>query len=169
MELARVAVAKLDVLIRAVDGEVEKATTRQRSVYIPILGALLYRAVGRFAESHPPIQKKGIRTKGGEGAALVDWAFLAMAHHRLGHGEEARRWLDCLRNQKPNNNPGTFWDELFWDELEMRLIQPEAEAVILYDPIFPADPFFARLNRRCFAGESLLSVWWDSSSLDGTR
>jgi hypothetical protein len=25
---------------------------------------------------------------------LCTWFFLAMAHHRLGHADEARRWLD---------------------------------------------------------------------------
>ena len=30
-----------------------------------------------------------------------------------------------------------------WHELEFRLLQSEAEAVILYDPIFPADLFAA--------------------------
>ncbi len=29
----------------------------------------------------------------------------------------------------------------FWDELEIRLLRAEAEAVILYDPTFPDDPF----------------------------
>jgi hypothetical protein len=29
----------------------------------------------------------------------------------------------------------------FWDELEIRILRSEAEALILYDPVFPADPF----------------------------
>ena len=29
----------------------------------------------------------------------------------------------------------------FWDEMEIRLLRNEAEAVVLYDPVFPADPF----------------------------
>ncbi len=59
-----------------------------------------------------------------------------MAHYRLGHREEAGRWLNRLGDRKRNPNP-----EAFWDELEIRLLQTEAEAVMLYDPIFPADPF----------------------------
>ena len=65
-----------------------------------------------------------------------DWAFLAMAHHRLGHRDEARRWLDRLRTHQPSADPTQFWNEL-----EIRLLRSEAEAVILYDPAFPADPF----------------------------
>ena len=29
----------------------------------------------------------------------------------------------------------------FWNELELRLSRSEAEAVVLYDPAFPEDPF----------------------------
>ena len=66
----------------------------------------------------------------------ADWVFLAMAHHRLGHHDEARRWLDRFRDRSPNLDPSAFWDEL-----EIRLLRAEAEAVVLWDPIFPADPF----------------------------
>ena len=62
--------------------------------------------------------------------------FLAMAHHRLGHHDEARRWLDRFRDRSPILDPSEFWDEL-----EIRLLRTEAEAVVLWDPIFPADPF----------------------------
>ena len=66
----------------------------------------------------------------------ADWVFLAMAHHRLGHHDEARRWLDRFRDRSPNLDPAEFWAEL-----EIRLLRTEAEAVVLWDPIFPADPF----------------------------
>jgi hypothetical protein len=59
-----------------------------------------------------------------------------MAHHRLGHRDEARRWLERLRNRQPNAGPNQFWDEL-----EIRMLRSEAEALVLYDPVFPADPF----------------------------
>ena len=66
----------------------------------------------------------------------MDWAFLAMAHDRLGHHAEARRWLERLRNHQPSVDPTEFWREVL-----IRLLRSEAEAVILYDPVFPADPF----------------------------
>jgi hypothetical protein len=59
-----------------------------------------------------------------------------MAHHRLGHRAAARRFLDRLRDYQPSTGPAQFWDEL-----AIRLLRAEAEALILYDPIFPADPF----------------------------
>jgi hypothetical protein len=59
-----------------------------------------------------------------------------MAHYRLGHRDEARRWLDRLREHVPSSV-----HDQFWNELEIRLLRSEAEAVVIYDPVFPADPF----------------------------
>jgi hypothetical protein len=61
---------------------------------------------------------------------------MALAHHRLGNRDEARRSLEKLREHAPSTDPADFWDE--W---ELRLLRSEAEAVILFDPVFPADPF----------------------------
>ena len=69
----------------------------------------------------------------------ADWVFLAMAQHRLGHHDEARRWLDRFRDS------GSLFDtQRFWSQLEIRLLRTEAEAAVLWDPIFPADPFALR-------------------------
>jgi tetratricopeptide (TPR) repeat protein len=104
-----------------------------RDIYLNTLGAALYRA-GRYDEAIRRLQE-GIERRGG--ASLPeDWPFLAMAHHRLGHQSEARRWLDKLREHRPNESP-----DRFWDDLTIRLLRSEAEAVILYDPAFPDDPF----------------------------
>ena len=95
--------------------------------------AVLYRdgrstdAIGRLEEA--------TRVRGEEGAPR-EWAFLALVHHRLGHQSEARRWLDRLREHRPSEDPARVWDEL-----EVRLLRDEAEAVILDDPVFPDDPF----------------------------
>ena len=67
---------------------------------------------------------------------LQHWVLLALGHHRLGHHAESRRWLDRLRDRRPSTHPSAFWNEL-----EIRLLRSEAEAVILYDPAFPAEPF----------------------------
>jgi tetratricopeptide (TPR) repeat protein len=96
------------------------------------LGAALYRA-GRYDEAIRRLQEQ-IRERG-RGDAF-EYAFLSMAHHRLGHREEALRWLDQLRQYQPFNDP-----DYFWYDLQMRLLRSEAEAVILYDPVFPDDPF----------------------------
>jgi WD40 repeat protein/tetratricopeptide (TPR) repeat protein len=100
---------------------------------VTTLGAALVRA-GRPAEAIGRLEE-AIRARGGSDSPR-DWAFLALAHHRLGHRTEARRWLDRLREHRPNEDPARFWDEL-----EIRLLRSEAEAVILHDPVFPDDPF----------------------------
>jgi hypothetical protein len=59
-----------------------------------------------------------------------------MAHHRLGQREEALRWLDRLWQYQPSPDPASFYEEL-----TIRLLRREAEAMVLYDPIFPDKPF----------------------------
>jgi hypothetical protein len=100
---------------------------------VPAIGAVLLRA-GRFEDAIRRFAELTQKRKGKE--EPVDWAFLSMAHHRLGHRDEARRYLDRLRSRKPATDPNRLWTEL-----AINLLQTEAEAVILYDPVFPADPF----------------------------
>ena len=65
-----------------------------------------------------------------------DWPLLAMAHHRLGHREQARQWLARLREHEYSTDLSQFWNVLIW-----RVLSREAETVVLYEPIFPANPF----------------------------
>jgi tetratricopeptide (TPR) repeat protein len=116
----------------AVNGVSERQKATKATLLIT-LGAALYRA-GRFAEAVRCLEE-GIQKSDGVSSA-ADWVFLAMAHHRLGHHGEARRWLDRFRDRRPRLAP-----DAFWGELEIRLLRAEAEAVVLWDPIFPADPF----------------------------
>jgi hypothetical protein len=70
-----------------------------------------------------------------QGNAPEDLAFLAMAHERLGQTAEARAMLDRLRDlMRQEKFAGGQGDE-------GRAFLAEAQAVVLYDPIFPADPF----------------------------
>jgi tetratricopeptide (TPR) repeat protein len=103
------------------------------SNHLKTLGAALYRA-GRFAEAVRRLDE-GIQKRAGQ-SGEADCVFLAMAHHRLGHHDEARRWLDRFRDRSPNLDRSAFWDEF-----EIRLLRAEAETVVLWDPIFPVDPF----------------------------
>ena len=54
------------------------------------LGAILYRA-GRFEEAVRQLERS-VEVHGA-GGTPYDALFLAMAHHQLGHADEARRWL----------------------------------------------------------------------------
>jgi tetratricopeptide (TPR) repeat protein len=91
------------------------------------LGFALYRA-GSYEEALRRLEERFqlLSKPSPEGAAVM-----ALSHFRLGHRAEAIRWL-----MRPSEPPSDLWNEL-----QLRLLRQEAEAVILYDPIFPADPF----------------------------
>jgi tetratricopeptide (TPR) repeat protein len=127
------ATADPGVPVRLAEIAVRGASAFDKPNFLNTLGLALYRA-GRYDEAIRRLEE-GIRLRGGE-SRPEDWAFLAMAHHRLGHRDEARRWLDRLREYQPSANPAQFWDEL-----QIRVLRSETEAVILYDPTFPDDPF----------------------------
>jgi tetratricopeptide (TPR) repeat protein len=93
-----------------------------RSVSFLTVGAALYRA-GRFEEAIRRLDES-IRATGGQGAPKAA-AFLALAHHRLGHRDEARRWLDKLGSYQSKEGA-----ESFWDEVEIRILRREAESLI---------------------------------------
>jgi tetratricopeptide (TPR) repeat protein len=123
----------LSETVRLAELAVNGAPEHQKAVFLVTLGAALYRA-GRFAEAVRRLEE-GIQKR--KGVSLeTDWVFLALAHHRLGHHDQARRWLDRPRDRRPRRGSNAFWDVL-----EIRLLRAEAEAVVLWDPIFPADPF----------------------------
>jgi tetratricopeptide (TPR) repeat protein len=97
------------------------------------LGGALYRA-GRFADAIRRLEEGIERRQGNSGPE--DWTFLALAHYRLGHRADATRWLDRLRTARP-----VYEFERVWREFVIQRLRSEAEAVILYDPVFPKDPF----------------------------
>jgi tetratricopeptide (TPR) repeat protein len=123
----------LSEIVRLAEIGVNGAMESQKAALLNTLGAALYRA-GRFAEAVRRLDE-GIQKRNGE-SIWADWVFLAMAHHRLGHHDEARRWLDRFRDGSPD-----LVRSGYREELEARLLRTEAEAVVLWDPIFPADPF----------------------------
>jgi hypothetical protein len=45
-------------------------------------------------------------------------------------------WLDRVRNRQPSVEA-----DQFWNQVEIRVLGHKAKAVVLFDPIFPADPF----------------------------
>jgi WD40 repeat protein/tetratricopeptide (TPR) repeat protein/tRNA A-37 threonylcarbamoyl transferase component Bud32 len=125
--------AEAGAAVRLAEIAVDRSEGTSRANNLNTLGAVLYRA-GRFDEAIGRLEE-GIQLRGGE-SVPQDWVFLSMAHFRLGHRDEARRWLDCFHDRPPDVEPHQFWNEL-----EIRLLRSEAEAVVLFDPVFPADPF----------------------------
>jgi Tfp pilus assembly protein PilF len=86
------------------------------------LGAALYRA-GRFEEAVRRLNES-IETRGG-GSLPRGFAFLALAHHRLGHRDEAKRWLDKLIASRANEASSSSWDDM-----ALGILRREAEALI---------------------------------------
>ena len=96
---------------------------RERSDVLNTLGASLYRA-GRFGEAIRRLNESIQALDGGD--VPKGFAFLAMAHHRLGHGDEAKRWLDKLVAYQPKDGA-----DFSWDDVEIRILRREAESLIL--------------------------------------
>jgi hypothetical protein len=99
--------------------------------YHSTLGVAQFRA-GSVAEALTSLTQSNAMNKGQEPA---DLAFLAMAHQRLGQPAEARAMLGRLRDVMRQAAPNVS------QLAENRAFLAEAEAVVLFDPIFPADLF----------------------------
>jgi WD40 repeat protein/tetratricopeptide (TPR) repeat protein len=89
------------------------------------LGHVLYRsgdaegAVRRLTEA--------LKFHTQDGGTTDDWLFLALAHHKLGHRDEARQWLDKARQTPARIAPGQFpWAA----KLRRELLLAEAQAVL---------------------------------------
>ncbi len=119
--------------IRLANLALQEASPASRWSYLITLAAALYRA-DRFELAIERLDES-LRLRDGTDRPERN-AYLAMAHARLGHRTEALRWLGRLRNHQPSIDPADFASEL-----QVRFQRREAEAVVLYDPIFPADPF----------------------------
>ena len=105
--------------------------SNQKHLALKTLGAALYLA-GRFEDVILRLTERNKASNEAEGPPRRP--FLAMAHHRLGRRDEARRWLKRSRGHRPSGNPNQFCGKS-----EIHLLH--SEAVVLYDPVFPADPF----------------------------
>jgi tetratricopeptide (TPR) repeat protein len=79
-------------------------------------------------------------------AVALNWPVLAMAHHRLGHAAEARRYLEKAHDTRGDKardiQPGEVISSkaLWYDRAEFQVLLREAEELIL-DSAFPDDPF----------------------------
>jgi WD40 repeat protein/serine/threonine protein kinase/Flp pilus assembly protein TadD len=85
------------------------------------LGAALCRA-GRYREAIDRFNE--VFTLRGDGGAPQDWMFLALAHHRIGNADEARKLLAKVTAYTPVD--GT----LDWQVLEVETLRREAAAAI---------------------------------------
>jgi hypothetical protein len=105
------------------------------------LGALLYRA-GRFAEAIARLtEAEQLPTQ--RTSPIYGWLFLAMAHHRLGHADEAKRRLDraAAAIDKAMTDHGSGAEPLqIQRRLTLALLRDEAAARLGLTDL-PADVF----------------------------
>jgi tetratricopeptide (TPR) repeat protein len=99
--------------------------------YLNTRGVAEYR-LGRVAEALATLRQSNALNQGKEPA---DLAFLVMAHEHLGQSAEARAMLDRLRDVIHQAAPDLTQSDV------RRALLAEAEALVLYDPLFPGDPF----------------------------
>jgi WD40 repeat protein len=83
------------------------------------LGAVLYRA-GRFEDAVKRLEEAIARRD--KVGTVPDWLFLAMAHQRLGHADEARKWLKKALDQDVSGPEGPG--------LELQVLRHEADEVV---------------------------------------
>jgi WD40 repeat protein/serine/threonine protein kinase len=94
--------------------------------YLNTYGAVLYRA-GRHQEAIQTLTSS-IKNNGPEGD-VTDWIFLAMAHHRLGHADEANKWLAKAVRWCESHRENLAKDDWI-RRLEVERLRSEAEKLI---------------------------------------
>ena len=117
------AVADREAPLRLAEDALARWSEGEKSDVLDTLGATLYRS-GRFEEAIRRLNE-GSQARGGEGVPK-EFAFLVMAHHRLGHQGDAKHWLEKLIASQVNEEP-----DAIWDNLQNRILRREAESLIL--------------------------------------
>ena len=115
------AVADLTVPVQMAEAALAGYPADEKRIALNTLGAALYRA-GRIDEA---IVRLDESVKAGGGGVPQDWVFLAMAHHKKGNGEEARRWLEKVRAHIKDEKIA-----FSTDLVESRILLREAEALL---------------------------------------
>jgi tetratricopeptide (TPR) repeat protein len=102
---------------------------------LTVLGALLYRA-GRFEEAARRLREADAAFRQANRPTMTiasTWLFLALAHERLGHPDEARQWLakavreiDQSQAEPAKDPSARMWNQ----RLSLGLFRREAEALI---------------------------------------
>jgi tetratricopeptide (TPR) repeat protein len=154
--LAPEAVEDREAVVRCARAAVKAASKdSDKHSRLNTLGAVIYRA-GRFEEAVgylndamkalpelggpllriDPSSYGGVSAGPTPGGDAWDWLFLAMAHHRLGHVAEARKWLDKAipridqaTQEQPEDTPSG--PRINWrTRLSYRVLRREAEGLI---------------------------------------
>jgi WD40 repeat protein/tetratricopeptide (TPR) repeat protein/tRNA A-37 threonylcarbamoyl transferase component Bud32 len=106
--------------------------SQQAVLYLNTLGAVSYRA-GQFEQAVVNLGKAvAARQQTGTPA---DWLFLSLVHHRLGHAEQAKEWLDRAEqwlkdSTRDRPKDDSFGSPVGWETwLELQVLRREAANV----------------------------------------
>jgi tetratricopeptide (TPR) repeat protein len=113
------AVPDLSALVARAEKNLAKPPTGRQ---LSTLGAMLFRA----GQSEQAAQRL---TEAGAAGSAADWLFLAMAHHQLGHLDEAKRWL-AKAGQWLEQAPKTTTPPSWFALLEAQLLKGEADKLM---------------------------------------
>jgi predicted Zn-dependent protease len=119
-------VADLTVPVQMAEAALAAYPADEKRFALNTLGAALFRA-GRIDEAIARLNESA-KASGGAGVPQ-EWVFLAMAHHKKGNGEEARRWLEKVRAHDKAEKIA-FSSDL----VETRILLKEAEALLREPP-----------------------------------
>jgi tetratricopeptide (TPR) repeat protein len=110
-----------DAVLKAARDDAKRAGANMTSTLA--LGAALYRA-GQCEEAIQCLEvaKQNLPVEG--------WLYLALVHQKLGHKEEARRWLDQARESLEKSTPADRKANLSLAWLEREILYREAEAAL---------------------------------------
>jgi WD40 repeat protein/tetratricopeptide (TPR) repeat protein len=108
-------------VLRLAEAVLAKASPQELPATLLIAGAVLYRA-GRYQDALARLEEHRVAERGQPTPQA--WALLTMAHHRLGHADEARKCLDKVPAQTPADDPN------LWQALEVDLLRREAEGLV---------------------------------------
>jgi WD40 repeat protein/serine/threonine protein kinase len=120
--------------LRLAEAAFHSASAEFKPALVIALGAALYRA-GRYGDAIARLEEAERQASNRHSQVM---AFLAMANQAHGRTAQARRWLERLRRRAPASST-EFGSP--WDSLEVDVLEREAEAVVLFDPVFPVNPF----------------------------
>jgi WD40 repeat protein/serine/threonine protein kinase len=101
------------------------AAEPRNPIHLNTLGAALYRAK-RWQEAVQKLEE-AIKVQG-QGGVVEDWLFLSMAHHQLGHADQARDYLARATGalDQEELNPSMPW----YRRLECQVLRQEAETLL---------------------------------------
>jgi serine/threonine protein kinase/Flp pilus assembly protein TadD len=130
--LAPDAVKDLDQAVKL--AEIAVSGAPKNDTYSLTLGSALYRA-GHFGQAIRRLNEiSTVREPATTTPAstISAWFFLAVAHHRLGHADEARKWLEkaSKRVEEETKNPSNEANRAWNRRLTWQLLRREAEALI---------------------------------------